>query len=138
MNYWVACITEDNLKVAFKAGLMGFNERIGRQLRRFEPGDMVTFYVPRVAFYSNKKIRKFVGLAKVKGRPYVSNKPIWANGVFPLRINIDVVSERSCDVESLIRKLSFIPNKENWGSAFLSGIRKISEEDFNLVRKTMR
>jgi predicted RNA-binding protein len=134
MNFWICSMTQDNLDAGLEAGVIGFNEDVGRRLRRAEHGDKVIFYVPRRRFSKHSDgVRKLYGLAEVMDSFYESADPVWPNGVFPCRVKIKVVHRKSVDIRPLIKMLSFITNKENWGSAFLSSVRNIPESDFKLI-----
>ena len=108
-----------------------------KRLTPFRDGDKVTFYVSRETFRSQKPVHKLMGLATVRGRWYTSDKRIWDNGVFPCRININLLSESSCEIAPLVPKLTFIKNKRNWGITFMGGIVKVPETDFALIAENL-
>jgi predicted RNA-binding protein len=132
------CITKDNLDICFRQKVVGFVESKGKRLKSFQSGDLITFYVSRASLSSNTKISKFIGLARIEGRSYQSTAPIWKHGIFPQRIGIELLAQKSCDVKSLIEDLTFIKNKEHWGAAFLSGIIKVPPGDFEAIQKSMK
>jgi predicted RNA-binding protein len=138
MNRWIVCITNDNLRISLKEKVIGFAETKSSVLKSFEPGDLVVFYVSRESLSSTKRIGKFIGLAEVVSQSYHSLEPIWNHGVFPQRIDIEPVSEKSCDVKTLLDRLRFIKNKANWGASFLSGILRIPHDDFDTIRENMQ
>ena len=137
MNFWLCCVTQDNLNVALEAGVIGFKEHVGKNLARAGIGDKLIFYVSREQFSSNIPVRKCFGIAVIKESLYISSKRLWPNGLFPYRINIEVLSRNSARVETLIPNLSFIKNKKNWGSAFFPSVRQISPIDFELISRSM-
>jgi len=137
VNYWIICITEDNLRITLRQQVIGFAESKGKLLKSFQPGDLVVFYVSRESLSSGKRVGKFIGLAAIKGESYRSFEPMWKNGLFPQRINIEALSEKSCDIRSLIDRLRFIKNKAKWGATFMPGIIRVSQDDFETVRSCM-
>jgi len=137
VNHWIICITEDNRQIAFRERVMGFSDAKAGRLKSFRAGDLVIFYVPRESLSSSKKIGKFIGVAEIKGENYESNTAMWQNGLFPQRLPIEILSERSCDIGPLISGLTFIKNKKSWGGTFLAGILKVPAEDFQTIRKSM-
>jgi predicted RNA-binding protein len=137
MNYWIICITKDNLDICFQEKVVGFVESKRKRLKSFRAGDLITFYVSRMSLSSNKKIGKFMGLAKIEGKSYQSTVPIWKHGLFPERIAIELMSQKSCDVKILIEDLNFIGNKVHWGAAFLPGIIRVSQVDFEVIQKSL-
>ena len=138
MNHWIVCITDDNLRISLTRKIMGFAESKRAILKSFQPGDLVVFYVSRESLSSNKRVGKFIGLAEVMSQSYHSLAPIWNHGVFPQRIDITPVSEKSCDVKTLLDRLRFIKNKTNWGASFISGILRIPHDDFDTIRESMK
>jgi predicted RNA-binding protein len=117
---------------------MGFTEAKKGRLKSFQVGDLITFYVPRDSLASSRKIRKFIGVAEVKGVGYESDTPIWKNGLFPQRIQMEPLSEGSCDIGPLIERLTFIKNKKSWGGTFLSGILRVPLQDFKIIQESMK
>lgn len=47
MNYWIVCITDDNLRISLTRKIIGFAESKRAILKSFQPGDLVIFYVSR-------------------------------------------------------------------------------------------
>jgi predicted RNA-binding protein len=138
MNYWIVCMTDDNLKISLREKVIGFSESKARLLKSFQSGDLIVFYVSRESLTSTKRIGKLMGLAEVNGGLYRSSMPLWNNGLFPHRIGIEPRSVKSCDIKSLIEKLRFIKNKEKWGTAFMSGILRVPPEDFETIQACMQ
>jgi predicted RNA-binding protein len=138
INYWIVCITEDNLKIALAKGLIGFVASKASLVSAFRPGDLLTFYIPRESLSSNKYVRRIIGTAEVVSDRFSSKDPLWENGIFPERVRIKVLSGDSCDIRPIIRRLDFIKNKIHWGASLLTGIRKITEHDFRVIQNQMR
>jgi predicted RNA-binding protein len=136
VNYWVICITEDNLHIALRERVLGFRESLYTysRLKAFSLGDAITFYVPRASLSKQTPVRKFFAHATIASEPYRSSKHIWSEELFPVRMDLEPVSSGSCDIKPLISKLTFIQNKKNWGGTFMSGRIKISKEDFALIQ----
>jgi predicted RNA-binding protein len=137
MNRWIVCITNDNLRICLREKVIGFAESKRAVLKSFSPGDLIVFYVSRESLSSTRRIGKFIGLAKVVSQSYHSAAPMWNNGLFPQRIDIEPFSEKSCDAKALLDRLRFIKNKGNWGATFLSGILRIPHDDFDTIRENM-
>jgi predicted RNA-binding protein len=138
MNRWIVCITNDNLRISLREKVIGFAETKSAVLKSFGPGDLIVFYVSRESLSSTKRVGKFIGLAKVVSQSYHSATPMWNHGVFPQRIDIEPISEKSCDVKTLLGQLRFIKNKANWGASLLAGILKVPDDDFDLIRENMQ
>jgi len=99
--------------------------------------DLLTFYVSRASLNSQIPVQKFVGCAKIMSTSYESAKSVWPNGVFPIQVDIKVLSNNSCQILGLIERMKFIKNKKHWGGAFMGSLRTIPREDFVLIQETM-
>ena len=43
------------------------------------------------------------------------------------------IFEKSVNIKSIINKLVFVKNKNNYGTHLMGGVKKISEKDFNSI-----
>ena len=140
-NYWIFPITQDSLYVSLDKEIVGTRSKNRKRVENWEIGDLIIFYVSREEYHSMNPVREFQALVECISHPFESNQKIWSHiggDVFPTRVRIRVVNKKKCKIMPLIERLSFIKNKKNWGSAFFSGIRKISQNDFNLIIKAMK
>jgi predicted RNA-binding protein len=140
-KFWVFPITQNNLLICLDKGILGARGNNASRLRNMEVGDIIIFYVSRINIKSYSPVREFFSTAKCMGKPFESGVSIWpgySGDAFPFRIPIEVIDRKRCKIVDIINQLSFIKNKGNWGSAFLGGARLISEEDFFIIKKTMK
>jgi len=130
----------DSLTICLEKGVVGARGHNANRLKNIKIGDLVIFYVSREKFTSMNYIRKFCSIVKCTGPSYESKKMIWSvtGEMFSTRLPIEVIHHKTADIEPLIKSLKFIKNKKNWGSAFISGIRKITYDDFKLIEKNMK
>jgi hypothetical protein len=92
---------------------MGFTEKKVAAASRLQPGDRLLCYLV--------KRSTFVAVLEVTGPSFVDSKPIWTDGLFPVRLPVQVVAELSplagLPVHLLLGKLSFLPGPSmpnNW------------------------
>jgi len=140
-NYWVFPITQDNLYVCLDNELVGVRSLNEKRVANWEIGDLILFYTSREKYHSYKRVKEFQSIVECVSHPFKSNQKIWPDfdgDVFPTRVRIRVINRKKCKIEPLIEELSFIKNKKNWGSAFMSGIRKIPKSDFKLIKNSMK
>ena len=69
------------------AQVMGFTEKNVAAAARLQPGDRLLCYLT--------KRSTFVAILEVTGPSYQDSKPIWTDGLFPVRLPVKVVSELS-------------------------------------------
>lgn len=95
------------------AQVIGFTAKKASSAARLRPGDRLLCYLT--------KRSTFVAILEVTGPSYQDSKPIWTDGLFPVRLPVKVVSELSplagLPVHLLLGKLSFLPGPampNNW------------------------
>lgn len=110
------------------AQVMGFTEKKVTAAARLLPGDRLLCYLT--------KRSTFVAILEVTGPSYQDSKPIWTDGLFPVRLPVKVVSELSplagLPVHLLLGKLSFLPGPampNNWTVHVRSSPRPWKAED---------
>ena len=106
-RYFLALFTARSW-AEFKANgaqVMGFTEKKVAAAARLLPGDRLLCYLT--------KRSTFVAILEVTGASYQDSKPIWTDGLFPVRLPVKVVAELSplagLPVHLLLGKLSFLP-----------------------------
>jgi hypothetical protein len=110
------------------AQVMGFNEKKVTAAARLRPGDRLLCYLT--------KRSTFVAVLEVTGPSYQDSTPIWADGLFPVRLPVKVILELSplagLPVHLLLGKLSFLPGivmPKNWTVHVRSSPRPWKAED---------
>ena len=110
------------------AQVMGFNEKKVAAAARLLPGDRLLCYLT--------KRSTFVAILEVTGPSYQDSKPIWTDGLFPVRLPVKITAELSplagLPVHLLLGKLSFLPGPSmpnNWTVHVRSSPRPWKAED---------
>jgi predicted RNA-binding protein len=140
-NFWIYPMTENSVEICLEREVIGAKGRNASILNMWKPKDMIVFYISKKTLTSTTRVMKFCAILECTGSPYKGTEPIWSDGdsaEYPKRIKIKVLQKKSCDIKPLIHKLDFIRNKKYWGSAFFSGIRKVSSKDFELIKQSMQ
>ncbi len=113
--------------------VMGFNAKKAGIASRLLPGDRILCYL--------SKVSAFAGWMEVTGRSYVDTKPLWSDGLYPIRLPVKVVEElalsNSVPIKSLRQELSFMRGRGEGGgwSVFVrSSPRRWSAADAGIVR----
>lgn len=119
------------------AQVMGFTEKKVTAAARLRPGDRLLCYLT--------KRSTFVAILEVTGQSFQDNKPIWTDGLFPVRLPVKVVAELSplagLPVHLLVGKLSFLPGPSmpnNWTVHVRSSPRLWKSEDGIAVMKALQ
>ena len=113
--------------------VMGFNAKKAGIASRLLPGDRVLCYL--------SKVSAFAGWMEVTGPSYVDTKPLWSDGLYPIRLPVRVVEElalsNSLPIKSLRQELSFMRGRGEgggWSIYVRSSPRRWNASDAGIVR----
>ncbi len=89
-RYFVGVFTVESWREFKRHGgrLMGFNEKKASAAARLRPGDRILCYL--------SKVSAFVGFMEVTGPSHYDTTPIWSDGLYPVRLPVQVVTEVAC------------------------------------------
>lgn len=141
-QHWMTVTSPENFKVDRERGFLctGFSHRFRNLVNQVRPGDKVAVYVIR----SNR----FGATLEVIREPYYDESTrIWVeeDEIWPCRFDtrpLLVLEEaQMLDVSKVLSGLTFVTDKQraiNWGLAFRYSLRRIPEEDYDLIESEMR
>lgn len=116
--------------------VMGFNAKKAGIASRLLPGDRILCYL--------SKVSAFVGWMEVIGPSYVDTKPLWSDGLYPIRLPVRVVEElalsNSVPIKSLRQELSFMRGRGEgggWSIYVRSSPRRWNASDAAIVRSAI-
>jgi hypothetical protein len=116
--------------------VMGFNAKKAGIASRLLPGDRILCYL--------SKVSAFAGWMEVTGPSYVDTKPLWSDGLYPIRLPVKVVEElalsNSVPIKSLRQELSFMRGHSEgggWSIYVRSSPRRWSVSDAAFVRSAI-
>ena len=119
-NYYLGLFTVESWREFKRHGgqVMGFNENKAKTVAKLLPGDVVLCYLTRVS--------AFIGALKITGPSFIDPSPIWSDGIFPVRISVEIEHEldltSSIPIYHLSGKLSFLP-KNHRGTGWTIHVR---------------
>ena len=106
-------------------------------VQQFKPGDRVVYHIT--------KISKLGAIATVTSGYYNDTENrIWADEteIWPVRTKSEpylvLEDDELLDLKKLVKDLSFIRDKVNWGIYLRGSLRKLPEEDYQLIESEMR
>ncbi len=137
---WLVVFAEvEGFRWVVRHSRMAFSEGMARRARRIQPGDRLVLYLARGAFHNPTRDRsQLAGLATVTSAlerlPEILRI---ANREFAWSCDLDlavVLPERQgIPIHSLIPKLSFVQQRQQWGVAFRSGLIQLPDADLQVV-----
>jgi predicted RNA-binding protein len=139
MNFWLVVTSPENFKVdrdhiGFK--WQGIPYRYRNSVQKMQISDKVVYYI--------MTLQKFGAIATITGDYTEDYTKLWADeeemwpSRRPSQPDIILEDDELIDTKRLVPNLSFIENKEYWGSYFQGSIRQIPEEDFRLIESEMK
>jgi predicted RNA-binding protein len=138
-NYWLISTTPEDFEIDRQIDFsnQGLKERNKKMVKQFKLGDRVVYHIT--------KISKIGAIATVTSGYYYDDKNrIWADEteIWPVRTKSEpylvLEDDELLDLKKLVKDLSFIKNKVNWGIYLRGSLRKLPEEDYQLIESEMR
>jgi hypothetical protein len=108
----------------------GFREKRWPVIRNIKVGDLLLCYVSRLSCW--------VGVLEVKSQPYLDDKPIWKNEVYPCRVDVQVLASLTAAQGVPIRRLRnrlTILESRSWGMHFYASPSRFNLKDATVVLK---
>lgn len=141
-EYWLSATSPENFDIDRQHDFQveGFKKRIRKTVEQVLAGDKLVIYVNRL-----QRIGAII--TATSGFYYDDKNKIWTeeDEIWPCRFKAQpelvLAEDELLDVKKLVPLLSFITPKQkatNWGLAFQGSLRRIPEEDFNLIESEMR
>ena len=139
MNFWLVVTSPENFKhdrehVGFK--VQGIPYRYRNSVQKMQISDKVVYYI--------MTLQKFGATAIIIGDYVEDYSKIWTDDdeMWPARRQsqpeIILQDDELIDAKKLVPNLTFIENKEYWGTYLQGSIRQIPEEDFRLIESEMK
>lgn len=141
-KYWIITTSPENFEVDRQKNFSveGFRDRNRRTIEQVNTGDKFAIYIKGL-----QRIGAIITATSDyyyddKNRIWIETDEIWPCR-FKTRPDIVLAEDELLDVKKLVHSLSFVTDKQKtakWGLAFQGSIRRIPEEDFNLIESEAR
>lgn len=132
MNYWLLSLPREDMEQCIKVGTFGLSRK--HILGHVEKNDAV-------ACCAGKGDWKIIATGTVTSAYYMNDSKIFLkDGLFPDRFDFKAEKfskANEFDLISIIDKLSFVTNLAYWSVYFRNGIVKLSNSDWELLRKSI-
>lgn len=139
MTSWIGITNRENWEIIKKINIWGVSKKYENKILKVKVGDNIIFYTKVEPNYTQPA--RLMGIFRVISEVYEDRSPLfnplkYSNEIFPLRMKLAPMKifKVPLTFSSLVWKLNFIRNKENWG-LHLRGIamREISDIDFKII-----
>lgn len=134
-NYWILVASKNHVKTSVAGGFAQSAHGKTHPLRRMKEGDGVIYYSPKIEYGGKDICQAFTAIGCVVGEEIF--KIDLGNNTAPARRKVQYLSCRDASITPLIKRLSFIKDKERWGNIFKFGVIHIPTEDFAMIATAM-
>lgn len=134
-KYWILVAPKDYVLQGKAADYAQACHGKSNPMRRLNMGDGIIYYSPKLKLDADDPYQSFTALGCV-----IDDKPYQielADQSKHHRRHIRYLSAKDVKVKPLINHLTFIKDKDRWGSVFKFGIIQIPEQDFKLIATAM-
>ncbi len=135
-RYWIGVACKKHVLKGVAGGFAQVCHGKAGPLNRMQEDDWLIYYSPTIEFGVKEPCQSFTAIGKIKsGDPY----PFAMSEEFvPWRRDVSFVKAREVSIQTLLDRLSFIPNKQRWGFPFRRGCFEISQNDFLIIAQAMK
>ncbi len=118
-----------------EGGFIQLNHGKKAPVQRLRAGDGLAMYSPRTSYPYGQPLQHFTAIGVVgTGEIYQVEMSKDFN---PYRADVAFLKSKETPIKPLLKQLSFIKNKTQWGAAFRFGYVKIPPEDFAQIANAM-
>lgn len=134
-RYWLGVVHRAHIERGVTGGFIQLNHGKKRPLQRMSGGDWIVIYSPRTNFEDKKPLQTFTAIGRIRsGEIYQHDM---GDGFVPYRLDVAYADCREVEIRPLLDQLSFIPDKQHWGSLLRFGHLEIPAVDFKLIAQAM-
>lgn len=142
-RFWIVTISEDNLELTIRHEMIGLPSKRKQFILDMAEGDDIVFYVGKKrAGYGGYKasVCDFGPSARITSPAFCDESSVWysrSSEKYPWRRKISVTLNNRVKAHDIVGNLSFARNKEKWGLYFVAGVRGISADDYEVLKKAL-
>jgi len=141
MSFYLLITTKENYSIDVSQNFkyLGLPFVRNKTTNEMRPGDGIIYYI--------KGIKKIAAVTVITGKPFIDYTPIWnpniCGEIYPSRIETkpEIVYESlddMVDFKPLASEISIIKDSGKWGVYLQSCIRKISEQDYAVLKENLQ
>ena len=134
-KFWIGVASKEHVLRGVKDGVMQLGHGKEAPLQRLREGDYIIYYSPSFSLQQPLPLQSFTALGQVVDEEIFQFK--MNENFHPFRRKVKYMKVTDTPIIPLLPKLSFIPNKKQWGYDFRFGLVEIPEIDFETIKKIM-
>jgi predicted RNA-binding protein len=128
INHYIIVLPRIDMEHCIKHQVFGKNS--SQIISKIKKGDKIACYITGEC--------KFIALGEATSDYYLDDKKIFkAEGLFPDRFNFKakLLEDNELEVKKIVNDLDFVTRKEYWSVYFRTGPKKISQKDWDTIKK---
>ena len=135
MTYWINTVSRGHVQRGVAGGFTQANHGKPHMLRRMERDDWIVFYSPKTDYPKGDPLQAFTALGRVVDDEVYQED--FDPEFQPWRRRVEFLTCTETPIRPLLDDLDFIIDKARWGYRFRTGVFKIDEHDFGVIRTAM-
>jgi len=134
-KYWILIAPKNQITRAIAGSYAETSHGKSYPLKRMNIGDGFIYYSPKLEYGGEVQCQRFTAIGYVVGdKVYQVDL---GSKVLPYRRDVKYLMCTETQIRPLISSLTFIKDKQHWGSIFKFDIIQVQAEDFMLIARTM-
>jgi EVE domain len=135
MNHWIIVASKDHLQRGLAGGFIQANHGKAAPLQRMQLADWVIFYSPTLEYGKPEKCQCFTAIGRIADEDIYQHD--MGGGFAPFRRKVNFLPAQDVPILPILKHLTFIKDKKNWGAPFRFGTLQLPEADFQLIAGKM-
>lgn len=134
-HFWLGVVSREHVLRGVEQGIAQLNHGKRAPLARMHKGDWLIYYSPRTSHPSGSELQAFTAIGQITSEaPYQVSL---SDDFQPFRHDVRYLSCREVPIQKVLEHLSFLPDKQRWGSQFRFGHLSIPRADFQHIAHAM-
>jgi hypothetical protein len=134
-DFWINTVSRGHVQRGVAGGFTQANHGKPHMLRKMARDDWIIFYSPKTDYPDGDRLQAFTAIGRV------SDDEVYQEDFDPTfqpwRRRVEFLACTETPIRPLLDHLDFIVNKAQWGYRFRTGVFKIDEHDFDVIRTAM-
>ena len=135
MTYWINTVSRGHVQRGVAGGFTQANHGKPHMLRRMKRDDWIVYYSPKTDYPKGDPLQAFTALGRVVDDEVYQDD--FDPEFRPWRRRVEFLTCTETPIRPLLDDLDFIIDKARWGYRFRTGVFKIDEHDFGVIRTAM-
>lgn len=134
-QFWVGVVSREHVQRGVDLGIAQLNHGKRAPLARMHQGDWLVYYSPRTSYPDGETLQAFTAIGQITS--VEPEQAVMSDDLHPYRHTVRYLSCREVPMREVLADLTFLPDKQHWGSRFRFGHLAVSAADFRIIAQAM-